>query len=43
MNPLEYYHIESDVTAEEFLAVSRLYARDVVEQYDLSADVTALE
>ena len=43
MDSREYYHIESDVTVEGFLAVSRLYARDVVDQYDLSADVTALE
>jgi predicted SprT family Zn-dependent metalloprotease len=38
-----YYHVDADATAEEFLAVSKLYARDVVDHYGLTADVDALD
>ena len=37
------YEIAPDCSPEEFLAVSRVYARDVVAEHDLSVDVTALE
>lgn len=38
-----YYHLSSDATPEELLAVSKLYARDVVERHGLSVDVTELD
>ncbi|WP_142860547.1 SprT-like domain-containing protein [Salinigranum halophilum] len=37
------YHIGTDATVEEFLAVSRVYARAVVDHYGLTADVDDLE
>jgi SprT-like protein len=38
-----YYEIGSGASTRELLAVAKLYARDVVECYDLSVDVRALE
>lgn len=38
-----YYHIEPDVTVEEFLAVSKLYAREIVDQHELTVTVDDLE
>ncbi|MCG1002994.1 MULTISPECIES: SprT-like domain-containing protein [Halobacterium] len=39
----EFYALSSDADIPEFLAVAKVYARDVVENYDLSVDVTALD
>ncbi|MWG34626.1 SprT-like domain-containing protein [Halomarina oriensis] len=38
-----YYALDSEVSVEEFLAVSKVYARDVVRAYDLSVSVSALD
>ncbi len=38
-----YYEIDSTASVPEFLAVSKLYARDVVEHYGLTASVSDLE
>lgn len=38
-----YYHIAPDVTVEEFLAVSKLYARDVVDRHELAVEVDGLD
>jgi predicted SprT family Zn-dependent metalloprotease len=40
---VSYYHLTADATVEEFLAVSKLYARDVVDRYELTVDVDALD
>jgi len=37
------YEISSDCSPEEFLAVSRVYAREVVAEHDLSVDVSGLD
>ncbi|MEF8839647.1 MAG: hypothetical protein V5A24_07715 [Haloarculaceae archaeon] len=37
------YEISSARSAEEFLAVSRVYAREIVAEHDLSVDRTALQ
>ena len=43
MRGADYYHIASDATEADFLAVAKSYARDVVDEYGLSVDVTGLE
>ena len=37
------YEISSDCSPEEFLAVARVYAREVVDDHELSVDVSGLE
>ncbi len=37
------YHIASDATVEEFLAVAKLYARDVVDRHQLTVTVDDLD
>jgi len=39
----EFYAIDGDVSTEEFLAVARVYAREVARNYDLSVAVDDLE
>jgi len=39
----EFYAIETDASPEEFLAVARVYAREVVESYELAVDVAGLD
>lgn len=39
----EFYAVDRDVSVPEFLAVAKVYARDVVEAYDLAVTVSALE
>jgi len=39
----EFYAIEGDVSTDEFLAVARVYAREVARNYDLSVAVDDLE
>jgi len=39
----DFYAVQRDVSTAEFLAVAKVYARDIVEAYDLSVDVSALE
>lgn len=39
----DFYDVDSDVSREEFLAVAKVYARDVVETYDLSVAVSDLD
>nr|WP_282594564.1 SprT-like domain-containing protein [Halomarina salina] len=38
-----YYEVSSDVSVPEFLAVAKVYAREVVRQYDLSVSVSDLD
>jgi predicted SprT family Zn-dependent metalloprotease len=38
-----YYALDVDASVEEFLAVAKVYAREVVRAYDLSASVSALD
>ncbi|SEW28846.1 SprT-like domain-containing protein [Halobacterium jilantaiense] len=38
-----FYAIDTDASPEEFLAVARVYAREVVENYDLSVTVDDLD
>lgn len=40
---VEYYRITPDASEAEFLAIARVYARDVVSEFDLSVNVSALE
>lgn len=39
----DYFDIGQDVSEREFLAVAKVYARDVVRSYDLSVDVSGLD
>lgn len=39
----EYYEIDTDVSEAEFLAVAKVYAREIAQNYDLSVDVSALD
>jgi len=39
---VDRYDIAADCSREEFLAVAKVYAREVVDRYDLSASVSAL-
>ena len=39
----EFYAIDTDASPEEFLAVARVYAREVAANHDLSVDVVALD
>ncbi|WP_089649732.1 SprT-like domain-containing protein [Halobacterium hubeiense] len=39
----EFYAVDADVSTAEFLAVAKVYARDVVDSYDLTVDVSALD
>ncbi len=41
--PAGYHAIDPDCTGAEFLATARVYARRVVEEHDLSVDVTGLD
>ena len=42
-DPVNRYAISADSTREEFLAASKLYAREVVDEYDLSVTVSDLD
>ncbi|GAA0286076.1 hypothetical protein GCM10009000_121590 [Halobacterium noricense] len=39
----DFYAVDRDVSVPEFLAVAKVYARDVVDAYDLAVTVSALE
>ncbi|MUV59313.1 SprT-like domain-containing protein [Halobacterium sp. CBA1126] len=39
----DFYAVDADASTAEFLAVAKVYARDVAESYDLSVDVSALD
>lgn len=39
----DFYAVDEDSTVDEFLAVAKVYARDVVDSYDLTVTVTDLE
>ncbi|WP_336037566.1 SprT-like domain-containing protein [Halobacterium yunchengense] len=40
---VDRYRVGSDATVEEFLAVAKVYAREVVAHHDLSVDVSGLD
>ncbi|MFB6072558.1 MAG: SprT-like domain-containing protein [Halobacterium sp.] len=39
----DFYAVDADASVEEFLAAAKVYARDVVDSYDLTASVSDLE
>lgn len=39
----DYYAVDANASEAEFLAACKLYARDVADAFDLSADVSALD
>jgi SprT-like protein len=39
----DFYEVDADVSPAEFLAVAKVYARDVVDNYDLSVSVSDLD
>jgi predicted SprT family Zn-dependent metalloprotease len=42
-NDLSWYSIESDCSESEFLAICKIYARDVVNEYNLSANIGEID
>jgi predicted SprT family Zn-dependent metalloprotease len=40
---LSWYNIDPDCSEEEFLAVSKVYARDIIAEYELSVDITTID